>query len=64
MNSIAGGKIRNKELANKSDIFGFINNTDLNKYIETLLTKAELKADPDITEKLKTSDSSFFIGQS
>ena len=37
-------KIRNKESVDKSDIYKFIINSDLDKKIETLATKAELKA--------------------
>ena len=59
-NDILDAKI--KKLVNKSDISGFINNTDLNKRIETQAIEAELKAEKDKTEKLKTYDSSIFIG--
>ena len=46
------------------DISGIINNSDFDKKIEKLATKAELKAEQDITLKLQTYDSCFFIGQS
>ena len=36
-------KIKNKKLINKSDIFGFIYNSDLDKKIEWLAAKKELK---------------------
>ena len=36
-------KIKEKELVEKSDIYGFIYNTDLDKKKETLATKAEFK---------------------
>ena len=45
MNDILDAKIKNKELVNKCDISGFINNSDLNNKIATLETKAKLKAD-------------------
>ena len=39
--------IKEKKLVNESNIFGFINNSDLNKKIAILATKAELKAGQD-----------------
>ena len=59
-NDILDAKI--KKLVNKSDISGCINNTDLNKKIETQAIEAELKAEKGKIEKLKTYDSSIFIG--
>ena len=47
---ILNAKIKEKDLVNEFDISGFINNPDLDKKIETF-------------EKLKTYDSSLFIGQ-
>ena len=35
-----GAKIENKELVNKSDISGFINNSDLNKTIKKISSKS------------------------
>ena len=45
-------KIIQKELVDKSDIAGFINNDDLDKNVATLATKAELKAEQDKITKL------------
>ena len=63
-NEILDANIKNKELVNKSDISKFINNFDLDKNIETLATKADLKAEQDKIVKLQTYDSSLYIGQS
>ena len=62
-NGIIDAKVKNKELVNKSDIFKFINNSDLDKEIETLATNAESKAKEDKIVKLETYDSSLFIGE-
>ena len=48
-------------ILNESDISGLVNNSDLDK---RLAAKAELKAEQNKTVKLKTYDSSLFIGQS
>ena len=53
-------KIKNKELVIKSDISGLINDSDLNKKLETLATKAELKAKQYKIVKLKMHDLSYF----
>ena len=45
---------KNKELVNKSDIYKFINNSDLDKKIDTFAAKAELKAEKDKIVKLET----------
>ena len=63
-NEMLDAKIRNKELVDKSDIYKFIINSDLDKKIETLATKAELKAQQNKIVKLQTYDSNLFIGQS
>ena len=63
-NEMLDAKIRNKELVDKSDINKFIINSDLDKKIETLATKAELKAQQNKIVKLQTYDSNLFIGQS
>ena len=55
--------MKEKELVNKSDISGVINNSDLDEKIAILVTKAELKTKQDKIGKNK-HDSSFFIGQS
>ena len=55
---IIGAKIKEKELVNKSNISGFID-----KKIETLATKAELKAELDKIVNLHTYDLSCFLGK-
>ena len=57
-------KIKEKQLVDKSDITGFINNSDLNKKVATLATNAELKKEQDKITKLKGFDSSYFCGKS
>ena len=52
-------KIKNKELVIKSDISGLINDSDLNKKLETLATKAKLKAKEYKIVKLKMHDLSY-----
>ena len=52
-----------KKRVNKSDLSGFMNNSDLDKKIATLVTKAELLAEWSKIEKCKY-DSILFIGQS
>ena len=47
------GKIRKKELVDKSDVSRFIDNSDLDKKVVTLATNAELKADQDKIVKLQ-----------
>ena len=42
-----------KKLVNESDISGFINNSDLNKKIETLASRAELKVKKKKQERKK-----------
>ena len=61
MSEIIDTKI--KELVNKSNIFRFINDSDLNKKIETLATKAELNAEQDKLVKLETYDLNYFLGK-
>ena len=41
---------------NESSIFNLIKNSDLNKKLATLATKAELKAEQNKTGKLQTQD--------
>ena len=53
-------KIKSEGLPNKSVIVGFINNTDLDKKVATLSTKAELKAEQDKITKLLAFDSNHF----
>ena len=45
MVEILNAKIKSKGLVDKSDISGLVNNSDLDKEITTLATKAELKAE-------------------
>ena len=52
MSGILDANIKEKQLVNKSDISGLVNNTDWNKKITILATKAELKAEQDKTKKL------------
>ena len=61
MSEIINTKI--KELVNKSNISRFINDSDLNKKIETLATKAELNAEQDKLVKLETYDLNYFLGK-
>ena len=51
-NEIIDNKINEKELAKKTDISEFIENTNLNNKIATLATKAELKVEQDKIVKL------------
>ena len=60
MAEILNTNIKEKELLNKSDISGFIDNTNLDKKIAALTTKAELKAEKDKIVKLQAFDSSYF----
>ena len=56
--------IKWKTLVDKSSIAEFINNVKLNKKVETLATKGELRAEQDKLSKLQASDSSCFHGKS
>ena len=60
MAEILNTNIKEKELLNKSDISGFIDNSNLDKKIAALTTKAELKAEKDKIVKLQVFDSSYF----
>ena len=64
MNNILDAKVKNYKLVHEPDVFGFINNSHLNKNIKTLAAKAELKAEQDKIEKLQIYHSSLFTGQS
>ena len=57
-------KIWKNDLAGKSDISGFIANSDLDKKITTLATKAELNSGQDKIVKLEAFDSHYFRGES
>ena len=64
---ITDNKIKEKELVKRSDVSGFINNSDLDKKIARLAAiaaKAELKAEQDKIVKRYTFDSSYFQGKS
>ena len=54
MSDIFDAKIKNEELVNKFDISEYIDNSELEEKIKTLVTKAELKADQDKIVKLQT----------
>ena len=45
--NIFANNIKSKGLVDKSDVAGFINNTDLDRKVATLARKAELKAEQD-----------------
>ena len=53
-------KKKKKRLVHKSDISGFVTNSDLYKEVATLATKAELKVEKDKVIKLQAFDSSYF----
>ena len=53
-------KSKKKEIFDKSDIYGLIYNSDLDKKIATLATKLKLKAKPEKIVKYQTFDSSYF----
>ena len=61
---ILDAKIKEQVLVEKSDISGFIDNSDLNKKLATLATKAGLKTEPDKIVKIQTLGSSYFCGKS
>ena len=53
-----------KKSINESNISGFINDSDLNEKIKTLVTKVELKAKQDKIVKLETHDLIYFLDKS
>ena len=55
-------EIKNKDLNNRSDISGFINDSDSSKKLLTLPTQAESKAEQDRTMKSQTLVFSYFFG--
>ena len=57
---IVNNSIKSKNLVDKSDIAGILNNADLDVKLSTLATKAELKAEQDKIKKLKAFDLSYF----
>ena len=56
-------KIKQKGLVDKSAIYGFINNTDLDRRVATLAKKAKLKAEQERIKKFQAFDSSYFLGK-
>ena len=61
--SIDYNSITSKSLVDKS-ISEFINNSDLDRKLATLATKAELKDEQDKIIKFQAFDSSYFRGKS
>ena len=57
--NLVANNIESKELVDKSDIGGFINNADLHEKVATLATKAEPKAGKYKIIKLQAFDSSY-----
>ena len=57
-------KMKQKQLIYKSDTSEFLDNSDLNKKIATLETKAELKLEQDKIIKPQAFYSSYFCGKS
>ena len=62
--SIDYNSITSKSLVDKSAISEFINNSDLDRKLATLATKAELKDEQDKIIKFQAFDSSYFRGKS
>ena len=62
--SIDYNSITSKILVDKSAISEFINNSDLDRKLATLATKAELKDEQDKIIKFQAFDSSYFRGKS
>ena len=60
---ILDAKIKQKELANKSDISNIVENFDLNAKLTSLATKAGLKAEQDKIVNLQIFDLSYFLGK-
>ena len=61
---ILDAKIKEKVLANKSNISNLVKNSDLNTKLTALATKAELKVEQDKIMKLQAFDSNCFRGKS
>ena len=62
--SIDYNSITSKSLVDKSAISEFINNSDLDRKLATLATKAELKDEQDKIIKFQAFNSSYFRGKS
>ena len=63
MSEILDANIKEKELVDKSNISNLVKNSDLNIKLQTLATKAFLKAEQDKIVKLPMHDLSFFLGK-
>ena len=59
-NEIIDNKIHEKQLAKKSDFYGFTNNTNLGQALATIATKVGLKTEQDKTVKCQAFDLSYF----
>ena len=62
-NETSDGKIKQKQLANESNISNLARNSELNTKLRTLAAKAELKAQHDRIVKLEAFDFSYFYGK-
>ena len=62
-NETSDGKIKQKQLANESNISNLARNSELNTKLRTLAAKAELKAQHDRIVKLEAFDLSYFYGK-
>ena len=62
--SIVCNSIKSKSLVDESAISKFINNSDLDRKLATLATKAELKDEQDKIIKFQAFNSSYFRGKS
>ena len=56
--------MKQKGIVDRSNISGFIDNSNLEKKIATLVTNTELKVKQDRIVKLQAFDSSYFRGKS
>ena len=62
--SIVYNSIKSKSLVDESAISEFINNSDLDRKLATLATKAELKDEQDKIIRFQAFNSSYFRGKS
>ena len=62
-NETSDGKIKQKQLANESNISNLARNSELNTKLRTLAAKAELKAQHDRIVTLEAFDLSYFYGK-
>ena len=63
MSCILDEKIKEKELIDKSNISNLIKNSDFNRKLKTLATKAELKVEQEKIVKMQTYDWSYLLGK-